>query len=134
MIPPPYLLDVALVSGASARVLGPMLRRASTAGTFDSLPVDVRAQVEATVRAIEIAGRGAAMRDRVAAVGMPTEPPVSVVGACSADDLSIDEAARVLGVGERRARQLAPALGRKVAGVWRIDRYLVEQEAARRAS
>lgn len=133
----PFVTGAAVVSGPAAKVLGSFCRRALDAGVFDSLPTEVFDDVAATVAAVELAAQSAVVHDRVAANGNHdgnSETPRAPASAHSADELSIDDAARVLGVGVRRARQLAPALGRKVAGVWLIDRHLLEREAARRAS
>lgn len=41
------------------------------------------------------------------------------------EGMSIHEAAAALGITARHARRLAPRLGRKVAGVWVLDRAAV---------
>lgn len=134
--------DTALVSGWSAWMIARTLDR-HLAGELDQVPDHRVVPVLATLDAIRVAAL--AWEDTEATRSSSTTPPIAAVGnsattdaATSAksehDDLSVDEAAAMMGLGVRRVRMLAPALGgRKVAGVWVLDRgaVLAELEARR---
>ena len=129
MIPPFVDPPPALVCGYAARALAVLLREVD----LDRLPPIGREQVAATVRAIEMAGE-AWLRSRQGSDLGTSEPVVAEVGARLAHEMSIDDAAGVLGVSARRVRTLAAeGLGRKVGYVWVLDGAAVLALAERRA-
>ncbi len=133
----PFVDAAAVVHGYPARVLAVWLRTAWRNGGFDALPPPDRGVVEATIRGIELAGEYWYRRRPSASVAdvgnLPTPPAEAVVP--SEHELTVTQAAAMLGVTTRRARQLAPLLGgRKAGGVWLLDAAAVAAEAERRAS
>lgn len=130
-----FVEGAALVSGYPARVLGLVARAAFDRGAFDGMPEVGRLQVVSAIRALERAGElwlSVADEVPVTDVGNSETWPAEI-GAGSSDDLSSAQAAVMLGVSERRARQLAAGgLGRKVRGQWRVDRAEVLAEVERR--
>ncbi len=74
-------------------------------------------------------------RERTSAKGNAEVPQEPDLPPSLADDpVSVEEAARMLGVSRRQVRNLGEQLeGRKVAGSWLFDRDVVAAEAARRA-
>jgi hypothetical protein len=134
VIPPPYLNGgTAFVFGYPATVFSKGLRAAWDRGDFDHL--DSRDELYAHLKAMEYAAYAHEQRRVSAApsaVGSP-DPNEPEIGAQSSHDMSIDEAAGVLGVTPRRVRQLAPlGLGHKVGATWVCDRAAVMAEAERR--
>lgn len=120
----PFLTSAAVVTGSAAHVLAVVLRRAVSRGELDGLPDGVRRAAASAIEAVALAGR--AWQDSRASADGSNQARVAEAGASSARaDMSTAEAADVMGVTERRARQLAPSLGRKVGGVWRLDPALV---------
>lgn len=121
----PYVSGV-LVDGYPAALLGVALRDLARRGYFDRVPADARAELLATIADLEKAGR--AWSQRAAGSSETARPEV-----VSPSVLSVDQAAALLGVSARRARQLAPSLGgRKTAGRWVFDRDAVAAERQRR--
>ena len=125
---PRYVEGAALVSGFAAHVFDVLLARHLPAVLrFTPLSPEQRAEVEAA--------RAAIARAADVYVGMPVvsafgsaETPAAEIGASWAGDevVTTAEAAVLLGVSERRARQLAAAgLGRKVGQRWVLDRGAV---------
>lgn len=126
----PYVpIPSAVVAGYAAAVLGRYLARAAAEGAFAGLGDpdrvlgavrDLQRAGEAWRRAVDEASDHGSTETAVAATPPPSE------------HMGIDEAAGVLGVSRRQARNLAPSLGAKVAGRWLLDRGLVAEEARRR--
>ena len=130
-----FIPAAVVIDGYAARALAIMLRRDWDRGDFRSLPPEGRSEAYHAVRALERAGE-AWMRSRPS-VGGRAETAVVEIGSESSHEqfISVDTAAGLLGVSDRRVRQLAAAgLGAKVGGSWVIRRSDVELEAARRVS
>lgn len=129
-----YVREGAVVDGFAAHVLDRLLARYLPA-VLAGLPAWARAEVEATRDEIRRAARAYESLP-VAAVGSAELPPGEVAPQWTPGDegMSTGAAADFLGVSSRRARQLAAAgLGRKVGGVWVLDRSSVLAERDRRA-
>lgn len=116
---------VAVIPAGPARALAVVLRHAARGGAFDGMRPGPRGDVLAAIADLEEAGRTGIFVD--ARTQTPEPPPL-------AESMSAAEAADLLGVTEARVRQLAPALGVKVAGRWRIDPEAVAAELERRGS
>lgn len=131
MDPPP-----ALVRGYSAHVLGAMLTDAARRGAFDGLSERGYDEVQATVEAIRRAGAAwQAWLERTSANGSAETAPAETAQAWSHDRvLEVEQVADMLGVSERRVRQLAPQLGSKASGRWTFREADVLAEVERRAA
>lgn len=128
----PYF-EGALVSGVSAHVLDRVLASPNVAVVLAALPPWMRPEVEATRRAIRRAAREYEARP-VAAAGS-AEVPLSEVGPPLPHEITTREASVLLGLTERRVRQLAPVLGgRRVGSGWLLDRSAVLGYSGRRRS
>jgi hypothetical protein len=124
-----HIRDAALVDGTAAVIIAAVLKRHLPA-YLAALPVPVRRDVDQALDALQRAA--AAHRS---ASGKTETPSTPVDAGSDQQGLTTAEAAQMLGVGERRARQLAAAgLGRKVGPVWLLDPTAVQarQAAAQR--
>lgn len=121
----------ALVQGVSAHVLDRVLSSPNVARVLDSLPPWMRPEVEETRRAIH---RAAGEYEVLpVAVDGSTEAPPAEIGPLSAHEISTYQAGILLGLGERRVRQLAAGgMGRRVGGRWLLDRSAVLAYAEQR--
>lgn len=132
MTPAGYV-EGALVHGVSAHVLARVLASPNVAQVLDALPSWIRPELDATRRAILRAAREYEALP-VAVDGSPATA-LAEVGPSSPHEISTSQAGVLLGLSERRVRQLAPGgLGRRVGGRWLLDRSAVLAEAARRRS
>lgn len=132
MEPQPYV-EGALVSGLSAHVLDRLFRSPNVAQTLDRilLPPDMRAELEATRRAIRRAALAYAARPPAASGS--TEAEALAVEAPSSHEITTAEASTLLALSDRRVRQLAAeGMGRRVGGRWLVDRSAVLAYAGRR--
>lgn len=121
-----YITHATVVSGYPALLAGVALRDLARRGYFDRVPPSVRAELLQVIGDLEKAGR--AWQRQAAGT---TETTASEIPASSA--VSAGEAAALLGVTARRARQLAPVLGgSKRRGAWTLDRSAVLAERQRR--
>ncbi|MEV6212137.1 hypothetical protein [Kitasatospora sp. NPDC051914] len=122
----PYVEGAALVSGVSAHVLDRLFASPNVMQTLDRimLPPDMRAELEATRRAIR---RAALLYEALPrAVNGSAETDVPEVEAPLPHEITTTEASTVLGLSERRMRQLAAeGMGRQLAGRWLLDRSAV---------
>ena len=119
----------AVLAGYPAAVLGRYLARAAAEGAFDRL-----ADRDRVLRAIsDLERAGAAWRDQPTSAVDGTAATVAAATGAPSEPMDIDQAAAVLHLQPRRVRQIAPALGTKVAGRWVLDAALVAAEARRRA-
>lgn len=127
----PGYVHGALVHGVSAHVLDRLLASPDVVRLFAAMPPWMRPELEATRRAVRVAaqeyealptaGRGSA------------ETPAAEVGPLSPHEISTYQASVLLGVGERRVRQLAAGgMGRQVGGRWLLDRSAVLAYAQQR--
>ncbi len=135
MSSPPPFVSGALVTGATAHVLDRLLRSPNVRQLLDNLPSWLRAEVDATARAI---GRAAADYE-----ALPVSPersgeaPFGEIAARSAGIgtagwLDAGQAANLLGVSARRVQQLAAGgMGRRVGRVWRLDETAVREYGQR---
>src|SRR5262245_52144284 len=106
----------AVVSGFAAHRIARDLRRLEARGEYDGMHTATRAEIAEAIREVEAAGQAwYAARARKSEI---TDLPIA---APSSQEISVTEAAHVLGVSTRRIRQLAPLLGAKVAGRWVLD-------------
>lgn len=121
----------ALVDGVSAHVLDRVLRSPNVEQVLRSLPPWMRSELEATRRAIQRAARD--YEARLVAVDGTAETEVPDVGAPLGHEITTREAAALLGLTERRVRQLAAGgMGRRRGGRWVLDRSAVLAYAERR--
>ena len=115
---PPYFADVVLLRGWAAYALARLLSRQHEAVAV--LPPHLRAPIEASIEALELAGaRWASGRGSAEAVIAETAPD------SNSDEITTEEAGRMLNVTTRRVRQLAAEgrlAGRRRAGRWCFDR------------
>ncbi|MEW2421265.1 hypothetical protein AB0911_12045 [Streptomyces nigra] len=123
----------ALVQGVSAHVLDRVLASPNVAEVLRQLPPWMRPELEETCRAI---GRAAREYEQLphAAAGSP-ETEVPEVAAPLGHEITTREAGALLGVTERRARQLAAGgMGQLRGGRWVLDRSVVLAYAEQRRS
>jgi hypothetical protein len=116
---------------AALRVVDRHLAR-TLAPVLWSLPLWLRQAVEEYQAEIRL---GAQIYESlpVAAGGNSETPDAEMPPSWMETEVGTREAAELLGVSARRARQLAAGgLGRKVGSVWVLDRALVVAEATRR--
>jgi hypothetical protein len=103
---------------------------------LDSLPPWLRAEVDATARAIR---RAAADYEALpVSPERSDETPLGEIGARSerdhGDGLDVGQAALLLGVSPRRVQQLAAGgMGRKAGRAWLLDPTVVREYGRRRA-
>lgn len=122
----------AFVHGRAAVGMAWLLRRAANRGDLAGLPEGVYEETLAAIQAVDLASmawnrRTAAANGRTAAPAAPNRSP-SIHAT-----LTVDEAARMLKLSTRRARDLAAGgLGRKAGGSWLLDPAAVQAEAERR--
>lgn len=129
----------AVVHGRAATGVAWLLQRAVERGETASLPDAVRAETLAAIQAVDLASRAWARRQTTAVstadCGSSAARPAPDPAHSNDDLLTTAEAAEMLGVKERRARDLAASgLGRRVGGSWVLDRAAVEAEAERRGA
>lgn len=128
-------VEGALVHGASAHILDRVLTSPNVAEALrrQLMPSQTRLEWEAARRAIR--------RAALAYEALPFAEDGSAaarlaeVGPPSLHEITTDEASALLGVGERRVRQLAAqGMGRRAGGRWLLDRSAVLAEVERRRS
>ncbi|MEU3168958.1 hypothetical protein [Streptosporangium sp. NPDC006930] len=115
-----YVDGAALVSGHAADILNRILSAPLVAKPLDRLSdPEVEAMREAIRRAAKAYAQAGPDERNDETSDDPTGPQWG-------EEISTDEAARVLGVSRRRAQQLAEGgMGRRVAGRWRLDSLAV---------
>ncbi|MEU2625864.1 hypothetical protein [Kitasatospora sp. NPDC007106] len=120
----PYVEGAALVSGVSAHVLDRILASPDVTRIFATMAPWMRPEVEATRRAIH---RAALLYEALPhAANGSAETDIPEVEAPLPHEITTTEASAVLGLGERRVRQLAAeGMGRQLAGRWLLDRSAV---------
>lgn len=129
----PGYVEGALVHGVSAHVLDRVLASPNVAHVLDALPSWMRPELEATRRAIRRAAR-AYEAQPVAAVGS-AEVACVEVGPALPHEITTHEASGLLGLTERRVRQLAAGgMGHRRGSRWLLDRSAVLAYAKRRRS
>jgi hypothetical protein len=111
-----YVESAALVSGHAAVLLNRILSAPLVAKPLDRL-------ADPEMDALRLAVRRAAKAYTHASTGQRSgETPDDSAGPQWGQEISTDEAARMLGVSRRRVQQLAEGgMGRRVAGRWRLD-------------
>ncbi|WP_345195967.1 hypothetical protein [Streptomyces lavendulae] len=103
----------------------------NVARILDDLPAWMRPEVDAARRAIRLAARE--YEALPIAVAGTSETPVPEVGPLSPHEIDTYQASILLGLGERRVRQLAAGgMGRLVGGRWLLDRSAVLAYAEQR--
>lgn len=131
----PYVeTGAAIVHGRAATGVAWLLRRAIERGDLNAIPEAVRAETLAAIQAVDLASRAWARRTSVSTseFGSSAARQASTPSS-SSHEITTAEAAELLGVGERRARDLAASgLGRRAGGRWLLDRAAVEAEVERR--
>jgi hypothetical protein len=122
MMPPPvpYVASAALVSGPAAHVIDRLLARYLPSLL---LPTWLIAEVESTRAAIRLAAREYEALP-VAASGTAATAVAEIEPALPCE-ISTADASGLLGLSERRTRQLGPLLGRRVGRAWLFDRDAV---------
>ncbi|MFM9595794.1 helix-turn-helix domain-containing protein [Streptomyces scabiei] len=123
----------ALVQGVSAHVLARVLASPNVEQVLRSLPLWMQPELEETRRAIRQAARE--FEALPVAVDGSEETEVPEVEAPLRHEITTGEAAALLGLTERRARQLAAGgMGQRRGGRWVLDRSAVLAYAERRRS
>lgn len=128
----PYV-EGALITGPSAHVLDRILASPNVVRMLAmvQMPAEARAEVDAARRAIRRAAQ--AFEAASTAVDGTTETSLAEIAPLSSHEFDTHEAAALLGVGERRVRQLAAGgMGRRAGGRWLLDRTAVLAYAERR--
>ncbi|MEW2135515.1 hypothetical protein AB0892_02705 [Streptomyces sp. NPDC005409] len=127
----PGYVHGALVHGVSAHVFDRVLSSPNVARLLDDLPLWMRPEVDAARRAIRLAARE--YEGLPVAVAGTTETQAAEVGPLSPHEIDTYQASVLLGLGERRVRQLAAGgMGRLVGGRWLLDRSAVLAYAEQR--
>ncbi|WP_405924743.1 helix-turn-helix domain-containing protein [Streptomyces sp. NBC_00035] len=122
----------ALVDGVTAHVLDKVLASPHVSEVLRSLPPWMRDEVEAGRRAIRRAAREYEQLGVAAAEGR-AETEIPEVAAPLGHEITTGEAAALLGLSERRVRQLAgDGMGQLRGGRWVLDRSAVLAYAERR--
>lgn len=121
----------ALVQGVSAHVLDRILASPKVVQAMSAYPSWMRAELEATRRAIRRAARE--YEALPVAVGGSAEVEFAEVAPPLAHEITTSEASAVLGLTERRVRQLAAeGMGRRAGSRWLLDRSAVLAYVERR--
>lgn len=137
----PFVQHAAVVHGRAAVGVAWLLERSVSRGDLEALPAAMRAEVVAAIEAVRLAGAAWSRRNVGAVSGADSGTSATRAGADGASSaheprgevLGVTESAEILGVGVRRARDLAAGgLGEKVGGRWVLHRAAVEEERARR--
>lgn len=123
-----HIRDAALVDGTAAVIIAAVLKR-HLPTYLAALPVPVRRDVDQAYDALQRAAAAhRAARGNTATPSTPVDEDSD-----QQQGLTTEQAAPLLGVKPRRARQLAAAgLGRKVGPVWLLDPDQVAAHAAAR--
>lgn len=133
--PVPFVECAAIVSGRVAWVLAPTLRARWPQSLVDQLAPAMRDECLAVRDALLLA---ALVYQRASAGGSAVVPAVDHVADSGVTDwVTSVEAGRMIGVSERRVRQLLAdgrLAGRLVAGRWQVDRGAALGVAAGRAA
>jgi hypothetical protein len=125
-----YVREAVLIEGAAAHVLDRLLAR-YLPGVIESLPPWLRDEVLSARDGIRRAA--VAYEARPVAVDGSAETDDSETSPSWSEQITSGAAATILGVTERRVRQLGAAgLGRKVGRAWVFDRAVVQAERAHR--
>lgn len=120
---PPYV-EGALIEGFAAHVLDRVLARHLPA-YLAAFPAGQRAELDAARAAIRRAADAYERRPLTSVSGSP-ETHGAETTADSPHEISTSEAAVILGITERRARQLAAGgMGHKAGRAWLLDRSAV---------
>ncbi|WP_369778041.1 hypothetical protein [Streptomyces sp. R33] len=127
----PGYVHGALVHGVSAHVFDRVLASPNVARVLDELPAWMRLEVDAARRALRLAARE--YEGLPVAVDGTAESQVAAIGPLSPHEIDTYQASVLLGLGERRVRQLAAGgMGRLVGGRWLLDRSAVLAYAEQR--
>jgi hypothetical protein len=138
--PAQYGLLVAPISPLAAKALTSWLSRETVMLRSAQQPAEVREEVRTAYQAMETMARvfDAIRAERTGCDELQTEPNVEAhkpqptplsPAAAPSESISAADAAKILGVGERRVRQLLDAdkiQGRRVAGRWLVNAASVE--------
>ncbi|MDW8807424.1 helix-turn-helix domain-containing protein [Streptomyces scabiei] len=120
----PGYVEGAIVEGAAAVVLDDLLAIPAVRRHLRTRPPSLQPAIEEAVTAI----RQAARAYNAASASGSAEAPVAEIVQPFEKGITTREAARLLGLGERRARQLATGgMGRKVGRQWLLDAAAVEE-------
>lgn len=129
---PAYVEGAALVEGVAAHVLAELLATPAARRYLRARPPSLQGAIEEAVTAIRQAACA------YEAVLAPTsgsgsaETPLAEIVRRFGEEITTGQAAVLLGVSERRARQLAAGgMGRKAGRTWLLDRAAVEEHRRR---
>ncbi|MFJ7159746.1 hypothetical protein ACIQUQ_33000 [Streptomyces sp. NPDC101118] len=120
----PEYVHGALIHGVSAHVFDRVLRSPNVARLLDELPAWMRPEVDGARRAIRLAAQE--YEGLPVAVDGSAATQAAALGPLSPHEIDTYQASVLLGLGERRVRQLAAGgMGRRVGGRWLLDRSAV---------
>lgn len=123
-----HVQDAALIGGREAVFLAAVLRRHAP-DYLRAAPVEVRRDVDRAIEALRRAGE--AYRASTSGNAETETGPESTESGRSDELMTTAKAAELLGVTDRRVRQLAAAgAGRKVGQTWLIDPTHIEARLA----
>lgn len=129
---PGYLQGAAYVEGVSAHVLAELLATPAARRYLRARPPALQGAIEEAVTAIRQAARTYEAMLAPASVSGSAETPLAEIVQPFEREIGTREAAALLGVTERRVRQLAAGgMGRRVGGRWLLDRTEVEEHRRR---
>lgn len=131
----PYLEHGAIIHGRAATGVAWLLDRAVNRGDLAGLPETVREDTLLAVEACRLAARAWACRSAAAEFGTSAARHDDGGASSAHEVLDVTTVAELLGVGERRARDLAAGgLGKKLGGRWVFDAAAVAAEAEKRGA
>ncbi|MFE7980597.1 helix-turn-helix domain-containing protein [Streptomyces cellulosae] len=124
-----YVRDAAVVEGAAAHILAELLATPGVRRYLRSRPATLQRDIEQAVAAIRRAAVAyeTALVSATSGTGNAETPGPEIVQPFDRE-ITTGEAAALLGLSERRARQLAAGgMGRRAGGRWLLDRTAVEE-------
>lgn len=130
---PGYVEGAALVEGAAAHVLAELLAIPGVRHYLRGRPPELQGAIEEAVTAIRQAARAYEQARASASAFGSAETALAEIVQPFEREIVTREAAALLGLTERRVRQLAAeGMGRRAGGRWLLDRTAVEEYRRRR--
>ena len=127
-----YLRQAAYVEGVAAHVLAELLATPAARRYLRARPPALQGDIERAIVAIRQAAGAYQATLGPASAGGSAETPLAEIVQPFDREITTSEAAVLLGVTERRVRQLAArGMGRKAGSQWLLDRTAVEERRRR---